>query len=339
MKMIVYYVRLYRECIKEANTDIFGNASELALHYKAEIVKYAFMLAINIFEFIAILAFELGFWTSTMPSNYQKIDNCTKGSIYKLDNFRVIAVPIAAVAKSFGEASFLLSFALVICLMKYLDVIYHDIPGKPFKHVRCFLLVSCLIGILWIITGSIPHLFILQKIFEPVINLIYFCVWVRQTNVFLKTLRWTYVEYKIRGVSRQIVMRSVRSCRHFALFMSMMGIGFLSLILYEIISKGFFLITIAIHYGPFLFHHLYGTPLYKPLLTTNKQIKALNLSIEIVLWIETVLMIVAHLSIGLQYLFASNIFFGAKIWKILKYRFGKVRTRFTPSLTDPLLLT
>ena len=339
MKMIMYYVRLYRECIKEANTDIFGNASELALHYKAEIVKYAFMLAINVIELIAVLAFELGFWTFAKPSTYQKMYNCTTESIFKLDDFRLTAVLIAAVANSFGEAAFLLSLSLVICLMKYLDVIYHDIYGKPFKYVRRFLLISCLVGVFAIIIGSIPHLFIFRMLSYPLINFIYFCIWIKQTRTFYKTLRWRCVEYKIRGVSQQIVRRSVKSCRHFAFFMSMAGIGLLSLILFFIINRVFFLITIAIHHGPCLFYLLYGTPLYQPLVTTNQQIEALNLSIEVVSWIGAALMTVAHLSIGLQYLLASIVFFGTKLWKCLKYRFGKVRTRFTPILTDPLLIT
>ena len=339
MKMIMYYVRLYRECIKEANTDILGNASELALHYKTEIVKHAFMLAINTIEFIAVLTFELGFWKSLISSDYQKVYNCTTGSIYNFEDFRVMADPIAGVATSTGQAGFLISDTLVICLMKYLDVIYHDIHGKPFKFVRRFLLFSCLIGIFWIITGSIPQLLILQKIFMPVITLIYFYAWVRQTRTFYKTLRWRCVEYKIRGVSRQILRRSVENCQHFTVIMSMMGIGFLFMILFVIIDKALFLTTIAIRYGPCLFHHLYGTPLYKPLLTTNKQIEALNLSIEIFSWIGTSILLVAHFSIGMQYLFASLGFFGSKLWKSLKYRFGKVRTRFTPSLTDPLLIT
>ena len=337
VKMIMYYVRLYRECMKEANTDIFGNASELALHYKAEIVKYAFMLAINTIESIAVLTFELSFCISLIPLNYEKINNCTTKSISKFDGFRFIADPIAAVVSSFGEAAFLLSLALGMCLMKYLDVIYRDIHGQPFEYVRRFLLISCLVGVLTIIE-SIPHLFIFRMLSDPLINLIYFCIWIKQTRTFYKTLRWRCVEYKIRGVSQQIVRRSVESCQHFAVFMSIMGIGLLLIILNFIIDKVFFLITIAIHYGPCLFHHLYGTPLYQPLVTTNQQNKVLSLSIVVVSWIGIVLMIVAYLSIGLQYLFASIVFFGTKLWKILKYRFGKVRTRFTPSLTNPLLI-
>ena len=208
VKMIVYYVRLYRECIKEASTDIFGNASELALHYKAEIVKYAFMLAINAVESIAVLTLEVGFSITLIPSNYEEIDNCTTGSIHSFVDFRVIADPIAAVAISFGEAELLVSLALVICLMKYLDVIYHDIHGEPFKYVRRFLLISCLVGVFAIIIGSIPYLCILQEIFEPVICIIYVCIWVRQTRIFYNTLRWRCVEYRIRGVSRRILRRS-----------------------------------------------------------------------------------------------------------------------------------
>ena len=222
--------------------------------------------------------------------------------------------------------------------MKYLDVIYHDIHDQPDKYVRRFLLVSCLVGFYLIIIGSIPQLFLIHELSEPVIMTIYLYIWVKQTRTFYKTLRWRCVEYKIRGVSSQIVRRSVKSCRHFAVFMSMMGIGLLSFILHDTISKIFFLIMIFLHYGPCLFHYLYGTPLYEPLLTTNQQIKDLDISSKIVLGIGTALVIVAHLSFGLQYLLVTVAFFGTKLWKILKYRFGKVRTRFTPSLTDPLLI-
>ena len=339
VKMIMYYVRLYRECMKEANTDILGNASELALHYKAEIVKYTFMLVINIVEPIVVLALELGFWKSSLPSDYKKIDNCTEGNIYNFDDFRLITDPIAAAATSFGVVALLFSLALVICLMKYLDVIYHDLYGEPFKYVRRFLLVSCLVGFSLIIIGSIPQLYLLHELSEPIINIIYFYIWVKQTRTFYKTLRWRCIEYKIRGRSRQIVMRSVKNCQHFTVIMSILGIGLLSLILHLTISKLFFLIMILLHYGPCIFHYLYGTPLYESLLTTNQQIKDLNISSGIVLGIGTALVIVAHLSIGLPYLFATIAFFGTKLWKILKYRFGKVRTRFTPSLTDPLLIT
>ena len=221
-----------------------------------------------------------------------------------------------------------------------MTIFFHLTPTCQFcYYIRCFLLVSSLVGIHWIITGSIPQLFILQELFAPVIIIIYFCIWVKQTRIFYKTLRWRCVEYKIRGVNSQIIKRSIKSYHHFAVFMSMMGIGLLSLISYTITDNVFFTITIAIHYGPCLFHHLYGTPISKPLLTANKQINALNLSIEIVLRIETALLLVVYLSIGLQYILVSIGFFGAKLWKSLKYRFGKVRTRFTPSLTDPLLIT
>ena len=73
VKMLMHYVRLYRECMKEANTDILGNASELALHYKTEIVKHVFMLVINANEPIVVLALELGFWKSSSPPDYKKL--------------------------------------------------------------------------------------------------------------------------------------------------------------------------------------------------------------------------------------------------------------------------
>ena len=340
VKMILYYTRLYRESIKEAKTDILDNSLELALHYKAEIVKYAFLLAINVIESIGLITYHL---TALIPISApidKIINNCTTArDIYNFHNYRLIPDPITTVTTAVGELSLLFSLSLVICLMKYLDVTYHDIHGKSFQYIRKFLLVTFLVGIFLIITGSIPQLFILQKLSELSINLVLFCIWVKQTRTFYKTLKWRSVEYRIRGVSCQIVTRSAKSCYHFAVFMSMVGMGFLSVVSSIIVQKCFFLIAIALRYGPCLFHRVYGTSHYEPLLTTKQQIEAFNISREFVLGIATTLLVVAYLSFGLQYLTVTFVFFGGKLWKSLKYRFGRVRTRFTPSLMDPLLLT
>ena len=336
VKRILYFVRLYRESMEESKTDIFGNSSEAALHYKVEIVKYFFLLIISIIEICSFGMFESSFLVISLDHN--QIINCTIGTIYNTD-LKVIANPIAAVFLSLGNAATIFSLALVICLMRYLDVKYHDVNGKTFPFIRCMLVVTSLIGVALIVAGSVPQLFILQKMLYPVVNTVYFYLWAKQTQIFYKTLKWRSVEFKVRGRSSQMVRRSVKSCYHFAIIMSLMGIGFLSVLVHGFLQISFFIIATAVYYGPCLFHDLYGTPYYEPLLTSNQQIEYLHISSEIVAWISTILIVIAFIVIGSQYLFVTIAFFGGKLWKALKYRFGRVRTRFTPSLTDPLLIT
>ena len=140
-------------------------------------------------------------------------------------------------------------------------------------------------------------------------------------------------------MSCHIIKRSVKNCNYFGVMMCVMGIGILCIFVSEFLEKYFFLISTAVRYGPCLFHHFYGTAYYEPLLTTKQQIEALNLSNEIVSRIVTALEVIALVTVGSQYLFATTAFFGGNLWKKLKYRFGRVRTRFTPDFTNPLLIT
>ena len=243
------------------------------------------------------------------------------------------------VFESIGFVGLLFSLSLVICLTKYLDGIYHSNDHKPLQYIKYFILVSGCIGIILIVLGSVPQLSIFQILLEPVINFIYFSLWVKHNRIFYKTLRWRAIEFKVRCQNSRIVKNSVMNCHHFAVIMCLVGIGILCIFLAEFLEKYFFLISIAIRNGPCLFHYLYGTAYYEVLLTTKQQIDALNFSSKIVSCISTALVIFSLFAIGLQYLLAAIVFFGARLWKALKFRFGRVRTRFTPSLYDPLLIT
>ena len=336
VKRILYFVRLYRESMEESKTDIFGNSSEAALHYKVEIVKYFFLIMIGLMEICTFGMYESIFLVISLDHN--QINNCTIGTIYSID-LLVIANPIAAVFLSLGNTATIFSGALVICLMRYLDVKYHDVNAKTFPFIRCMFVVTSLLGVALIVAGSVPQLFILQKMLYLVTFSVYFYLWVKQSRTFYKTLKWRSVEFKVRGRSSQMVRRSIKSCYHFAFIMTLMGIGFLSMLLNLFLHISFFIIATAVYYGPCLFHHLYGTPYYEPLLTSNQQIEYLHISSEIVAWFSAILVVITYIVIGSPYIFLTIAFFGGKLWKALKYRFGRVRTRFTPSLTDPLLIT
>ena len=337
VKKILYFVNLYRKSIDSARNDILNNYTELALHYKVGIVKYAFLLAINITEISSAIIFLLGVGMTVVNSTNATISNCYS-EIYNIDLYVITGTPMEAVFSSIGHAGFLMSLALVTCLMEYLDAAYHNINNQSLKSTKIILLISCVIGVLLIITGSIHQSYILERLIYPIVLLVYFSFWVRQTRIFYKTLEWQSIEYRVRGRSSQIVERAVKSSHHFAIIMCLMGIGVLSITLAQLINDYFFIFTIFA-YCPNLVTQLYGTPDYEPLFTTTPQMNAFILSGEITLGIQTTLYLIAFLAITSQYVLATFVFFLGMFVKKIKYRFGRVRTRFTPSLTDPLLIS
>ena len=335
IKRMLYFIRLYRESIEKAKTDILGNSSELAVHYKVEIVKYAFLLTINIIEVSAMVMFGLG--NSLARRNNSITNNCIGKENYNKE-IDLIGNPVRFLFLSFAKIGLLFSLSVVICLMKYLDVTYHNINGKPFRFIKSFLLILSLICLALIVTGSVPQLFILHEFFEPIVEFVYFCLWIRQTRTFYRTLKWRSVEFQVRGRSIQMVRRSIKGYRQFAFIMSLMGIGFVCIILAVFLETYFFLFVTVIHYGPCLFHRLYNTPLYQPIFNTQLQLDALYTSNAVSSIIATTLGIIACFSIGLQYSLVTAVFFGEKLLRRMNYRFGRVRTRFTPNLTNPLLI-
>ena len=321
--------------MEEAKTDIFDNSLELAVHYKIEIVKYAFMLAINIIEVSAMVMYGLG--NSLARRNNSITNNCIGKENYDLEIY-LIGNPVRFLFVFLAKIGLLFSLSVVICLMKYLDVTYHNINGKPFRFIKSFLLISSLIGLSLIITGSVPQLFILHEFYEPIVEFVYLCLWIRQTRTFYRTLKWRSVEFQVRGRSIQMVRRSIKNYRQFAFIMSLMGIGIVCIILSVFLETYFFLFLTLVRYGPCLFHYLYNTPLYQPLFNTQLQLKTLHISNTIILKLEITLGIIASFMIGLQYFLVTIVFFGGKLLRRMNYRFGRVRTRFTPNLTNPLLI-
>ena len=338
VKRILYFVRSYHRSIEESATDILGNSSEAALYYKVEIVKFSLLLLVNFFESMTIVMFEFSFFIISSDPIHNETDNCTIKDTYNPD-FNILANPVAAVFAAIGNTTLIWSLVLVICLMRYLEVKFHNVNGETLPFIRCILVVSLLAGVVLIVTESVSQLFIFEKLLEPVVGSVYFVLWAKQTNTFYKTLKWRTVEFKVRGRSRETVERSIKSRYHFAVIMSSMGIGFLCILLHASLQIYSFIIMTVVYYGPCLFHHLYGTAYYKPLLTSEQQIETLRLISEIVSEISTVLLVISSIVIVTPYLFVTTAFFGGKLWKALKFRFGRVRTRFTPSLTDPLLIT
>ena len=161
VKRMPYFIRLYRESIEKAKTDIFGNSSELAVHYKVEIVKYVLLLAITIIEVSAVAMY--GLFRSLPLRNNARISNCTIEDSYNREFSDLIGNPIKLFLSCLAKIGLIFSLALVICLMKFLHVTYHNINGKPFRSIKSFLLITSLIGVVLILPGSVPQFFHFTK--------------------------------------------------------------------------------------------------------------------------------------------------------------------------------
>ena len=338
VKRILYFVRLYHRTEEEASTDMLGNSSELALHYKVEIVKYVFLLIINTIEVSTILIAQLGLGLAHSKSNNLTTNKCTREIIHNSDFNALIRKPIAGAFVTVGQVGLLLSIAFVTGLVKYLNTTYHDIKVQSLKDIKINISVSCVIGVLLFSAGLISQLFILERLIYPIILLVYFCIWIKQVRKLYKTLKWKSVEFQVQGWSSQIVRRAVKTSYHFGIIMSLIGIGIGCIVLTVFLDHYFFLFATVV-YCPNLIKQVYGDFGYEPLLTTKTQINALDICGHIITGIVTALSLVAYLLISLQYLLATIVFFGGLLMKKFKYRFGRVRTRYTPSLNDPLLIT
>ena len=117
--------------------------------------------------------------------------------------------------------------------------------------------------------------------------------------------------------------------------MSLNIVSFGLLILVELMEHLRLTVTIGLYYGPCLFHYLYGTPLYTPVISKKYQVRILeNISLGIAIF-EKSLFAIAALMIGSYFVTVSILFFAKKFTNgFNRHR----RTRFTPDLNNPLLI-
>ena len=341
IKRLVYLVKMYRNCQKKVRTNPIRNFLEEARNYKIEIVTKIFLLIINVTEFAAVVTYALGGFTVVMNHSYSSntfqqndtLHNCSSElHLQVIDSKLALANPLFSILVTIAQVCLIFSIASGICLVKYLHIEYHEMNIDPFKFIKRFLTVTLLMGIFLIITGSVPQLMLIEKFVEPIILLFYLYISVKNNITFYKTLRWRSIEFKVRGYDDNIVKSSVISYRQFMIIVSCTSIIIACFALSELITQYFFIIATVIYDGPCLFNYLYGTAFYKPLLTTQKQIDALELTNEIQSYISTFLILTGSVLLGVEYILATFIYFGRILWKKLKTRFCKVRTRFTPKL-------
>ena len=305
------------------------------------------MLLINISEFVSLSLSVFGDIFAHLSNASKNIHSNNNDTISSCANVLAHSVsldislmyedPINSIIMSTGEAGMILSLAFSICLMKYLHETFHDINSNPFRYIKRLLLFTVPVVVSLIIMGAVPQLMILHIVILPIVDLVYFVIWIQASRIFYRTLRWRALELRIRGNSERVARRAVISCYQFQVIMWCIGLGSFGLTLRQFLDSIFSLITIATYYGPCILHYLYGIPFYEPLIVTQKQIEVFLLSHEIQTIVNTILSLTIFLLIGLQYLLGTALFFGRILINKLKYRFGYVRVRFTPSLTSHLL--
>ena len=347
VKRIIYFIKLYRECIQKAQSDPFMNFIEAARHHKSEIIKYIFLLLINIVEFGFITIYSIGRMIANNFDTYEHLYSPDRASLHncsrKLVNSNIFDLrlmyenPINSILVTTGQVGIMTSLALGICVMKYLHEIMHNIEANPYPYIRRLLLITGLVALYLMITGTVPQLMIVHYLTEPIVQLVYICIWVKQARIFHRTLKWRTVEFQVRGRHQGLVRRSKVNSHQFALIMCSVGVAYACFILGECIGQYFSLFALTLYYGPCMFHYLYGTPNFDRRLSTQRQTEHLDVVFLTSASASLMLFVIGGLLIVIQYILSTVLFFGKILSDKLKFRCGRIRTRFTPNLTQHLL--
>ena len=347
VKRIIYFIKLYRECIQKAQSDPFMNFIEAARHHKSDIIKYIVLLLLNIAEFGSITIYSIGCMFTNYFNTYEHLyspdrallHNCSRKLIHiQFFGLRLMYEnPINSIIVTTGQVGIVTSLALGICLMKYLHEILHNIEANPYPYIRRLLLITGLVALSLMITGTVPQLMIVHYLTEPIVQLVYLCIWVKQARIFLRTLKWRTVEFQVRGRHQGLVRRSKANSYQFALIMCSVGVGYVCFILGECIGQCSSLVALTLYYGPCMFHYLYGTTYFQRLVSPQQQTEHLEIIFITSTSASAILFTVSGLLFAIQYILSSVLIFGKMLSEKLKFRCGRIRTRFTPNLTQHLL--
>ena len=243
--------------------------------------------------------------------------------------------PIRPIFSFHWARGFIFSMVLSICLMKYIHAREYNRSSDYKVWNKRHLMIMALIAMCIIVLGTVPQFLLVQRIIELVVVIIVFFKWVKQARRFHQTLKMLAFDYQINRKRRDVCRRAILLVKKFKIIMSINIVSFGLLILVELIGYLRLTVTIGLRYGPCLFHYLYGTPLYTPLIANRHQVRILeNKSSEIALFQKS-LFAIATLMICSYFVAVSVLFFANKITNgFNRHR----RTRFTPDLYNPLLI-
>ena len=155
---IVICIKMQKKCLNERNSD-----SDYARKNKCEMVKYVFLLLINITECGYMPLYGLGgllppelLYSSSRPM----LPNCANELISSkiFDINLILENPFKAFLMVLVQVVMLFYLTFLTCLMHYLHIIFHSIPLNPFRFIRRFLLLTSLLSFFLIIVGTVPQL-------------------------------------------------------------------------------------------------------------------------------------------------------------------------------------
>ena len=336
----VYFLNKIATCFRLSKTHLLEGNPDSARKYKCDMVKYVFLLLINITECGYIQLYWIG---SLIPSEHlywirPMLPQCSTELIHAhfFDINLILENPLKAFLIALGQVGLLFNLAFLTCLMHYLHIIFHSIPLNPFTFIRHFFSFTSILSLFLVIAGTVPQLILFAKLVEPLVELAYFLIWCKYSLRFYQTLKWRTREFSMR--KPYLVKESVKNCRQFAVVMCCMGLGTFLLVVVNFIIQYLFLIAVVLFYGPCLFNYLYGTPYYLPPLVSDRQIETLLYSYTIKVYVTTVIIGIAIFITFSQFFAASVVYFKMILSEKLRMRYTrKFDTKSIPSLRRHLL--
>ena len=336
----------YMKYLKLARTDSTNMVVQLAYCCRTEFNKYLLLLSINITEcgatVLYCIAYGLGIWLHNTHQSFMfphraETHNCSQillqGSYLQM--YWITEIPLSLIILSIGQVGFVFSMVLSICLMKYIHAREYNRSSDYKVWKKRYVMIMALTAMCTIVLGTVPQFVLVQRIINIIVGIIVYFKWVKQARRFHQTLKMLAFDYQINRKRRDVCRRAILLVKKFKIIMSLNIVSFGLLILVELIEHLKFTVIIGLYYGPCLFHYLYGTPIYTPVITNKYQVRILeNISLGIGLF-EKSLFAIATLMIGSYFVTVSILFFANKITNgFNRHR----RTRFTPDLYNPLLI-
>ena len=348
----LYFIKMarikYKLCIKWQNlarTDSTETYAQWAYCFRTEFNKYILLLSINLSECGAMLLYGIGYglgeWLNIIHQSFlfpqRETLNCSqllsKGSSVQI--YWITEIPIGLFIISVAQGAFIFSMVLSICLMKYIHAREYNRSSEYRKWNKRFLSIMLLIVICLTILGTVPQFVLAQRIIEPIVQNIVYWKWVKQIRRFHQTLKMLAFDCQINRKRKVVIRRAIVLAKRFKIIMSLNIASFSLFILAEFIAQLSFVVLTGLYYGPCLFHYLYGTPIYTQVINNKYQMKILeNTSISIDI-IERFLIAIATIILSSHFFTISILFFGKRFTNGFN---KKYRTRFTPDLTNPLLI-
>ncbi|KAI6662030.1 hypothetical protein LOD99_9617 [Oopsacas minuta] len=340
-------LKFYNNAIIDSINDSTGYSKEQAFNYMTDYVKYWYLLLINFSELAGSLLYVLGFTITELlwdedqkvefPNQFQS-SNCSLDLYQNLPVRLITETPAGLVCIALAQSAMVSGMAFSICLMKYLEWRYLYPSRNSAKWKNRFLQITGVIVFLFITLGSIPQTVILHRIIEPVTQIAYFVIFARQARIFYKISKSMALDHRITSQDERSYKLTLYSAYQFGIGMLGYSFGYLCLILSEIFSYTSFHISTILYYSPCLLHYLYGIQVFQPIIHTSQDIayyKEFFFSISIV---SRSFIVLGTVALVTQFVLFSLVYLTKTILLSLKSRSEKgLRTRFTPSLTNPLL--